>query len=270
MQMIMKHFLLVSVIALLFIATGCEVEDSEQDFPFELKLVVRGVLEANKPVQDIYVGRTLPISYNFDKSFADLTDATVAILYRDSLYVLRHKKDGLYFTNGLVPAQGETYKLLVQWKSYFATAETTVPIIGTVEEVELKTYIGTQVPQRYIECSIKPYINEAYALTWVSLTTSNSVTAEATEFNGVMKKGLQAYDGFMKVITDTITPGILTETLGYRIHAFDVRFYDYFVTQNTNKVSDAVFGQPNSNVKWNVQGDGIGIFFAKSDTVRRL
>lgn len=266
----MKHFLLLSVITLFFVASGCEVEDSEQDFPFQLKLVVRGVLESNKPIQDIYVGRTLPISYSFTKSFADLPDASVGILYRDSLYVLRHKKDGLYFTNGLIPVQGETYKLLVQWKSYFATAETTVPLIGTVEAVELKSHQGSQVPQRYIECSIRPYMNEAYALTWVSLTVSNTVTTEANEFNGVMKKGLQAYDGFMKVTTDTITPGILTETLGYRIHAFDERFYDYFITQNTNKVSDAVFGQPNSNVKWNVQGDGIGIFFAKTDTVRRL
>lgn len=270
MQMIMKYYLFLSLIALLFLFSGCEVEDSEQDFPFQLKLVVRGVIEANKPIQDIYVGRTLPISYNYDKSFADLTDATVGILYRDSLYVLKHKKDGLYFASGLIPVPGESYKLLVQWKSYFATAETTVPRIGAVEGVELKSYLGTQVPQRYIECSIRPSQNEAYALTWVSLTVSGNVTVESGEFNGVMKKGLQAYDGFMKVITDTITPGILSETLGYRIHAFDERFYDYFSTQNTNKVSDAVFGQPNSSVKWNIQGDGIGIFFAKSDTVRRL
>jgi hypothetical protein len=39
------------------------------------------------------------------------------------------------------------------------------------------------------------------------------------------------------------------------------------MSQNLNQVSDAIFGQTGSQVKWNIQGEGIGMFIGRADTL---
>ena len=71
MKIIIQLILFISI--LLFI--GCEQPLEEEEFPYELKLVVRGVLESNKLINNIYIGRTLPMSLPYSEDFAKVTDA---------------------------------------------------------------------------------------------------------------------------------------------------------------------------------------------------
>jgi predicted amino acid-binding ACT domain protein len=56
-------------------------------------------------------------------------------------------------------------------------------------------------------------------------------------------------------------------SLTARVYIFDHQFLDFYSTQNLNQVSDAIFGQTGSQVKWNIKGDGIGMFIGRLDTL---
>lgn len=253
---------------------GCEEVIESEDFPYEARLVIRGLIEEGVPVQNIYIGRTLPVSVPFNQQFADVKTASAGIRYKDSVYVLRHTQNGLYSAPGLPVVQGEKYTILVQYENLFAFAETTVPKFGDILKVVLETSRDTSAaPVTYGYIAINPVPGVVYGATWVNLGLNDQIFLEADQFNNVVRpvsdNGILPTIG---VVTMPIPRNLLSSpsSLGARIYAYDDPFYDYFKSQGAGKLSDAIFGQASSVVKWNVKGDGIGIFVSRIRTVRRV
>lgn len=267
-----KKLLLIFFISFSFFFIGCEQTVEEEDFPYELKIVVRGIIEAGKPIKDIYIGRTLPVTVKYYKEYADLTDAAVAITVDDSVYILKHTSNGLYSLNNLIPVKGKKYILIAQWQDKRATAETVVPIAGTIIGGSLinKTIDGKKT--YYLESQVFPNNDEAYVTRWQALTINGNVAFESKEYGQCLKKSASSQGNILRILSSEVSTSYISSSFSFAVKfsVFDGAFYDYYITAGTNQVADAIFGQSNANVRWNIKGDGIGMFIAKTDTVVKL
>ena len=135
-----KILLLFTPVFLIFIFNSCEQPLEEEEFPYELKLVTRGIIEPGQLVEEIYIGRTLPICVPFDEDFANLSDAVGAVVSDGIFYPLRHTGNGLYTTDSLIARTGNTYFLLVQWQDKSISAETYIPSPGTILGYRLNSF----------------------------------------------------------------------------------------------------------------------------------
>ncbi len=262
------------VVFVLPVFTGCEQVVDEEAFPYEMKLVIRGLIEDGQQIKDIYVGRTLPVAVPFRGDFANLSDAIVSIKVDTLRYILKHTKDGLYSAPATVRARaGKTYEILVSWENLSAGAITTIPdagSIGGVYMVNSKNDTGKTI--RVMSAEITPRGSETYAITWLSYTQTGQIYAEDTRYNTVMKKLPNSNSLTLQVLSAEIPASYASrpQDLGVGVYVYDEAFYDYFKTKGSSKLSDAVFGQPSTSVKWNVQGDGIGMFIGRSKTNKQI
>lgn len=259
----MKKFYLYLIIAAVIGITGCEQTAGDEEFPYKLQLVINGVLESGKQIKNIYIGRTLPIGVKYTESFAAITNADVVLAVDSLYYPMKHTGDGYYSCN-VIAVKGKKYSLLVNWEDKFANATTTVPIPGTVTGGSLVQRVESGKSVNYVEAYITPFRNETYAVTWTILGLTGNIQQEATIFNEVNNAQNSNLTGIVKVLTAEIPKGYITQDLGVRVYVYDEPYFDYYKTQNSNKVSDAVFGQAGSSVKWNVKGDGIGLFIGRT------
>lgn len=243
---------------------GCENTVEEELFPFETKIVIRGVIEPGKPVTNIYIGRTIPISEKFVSAFADVSDAAATILFDGRFYPLRHTANGLYRNDTLPVLPGKTYQLIVQVENKLATAETTVPLLGPLVKPGLRVINVDNKNRTYVECPVIPQLDEVFTATWVVFYASGQVSTEAVVLAPVKRK---AAFGQTMVSTDLVPVHYNFESLGMRLFVYDAQFYPYYFSQGSDRTSDLVFGQPQTNIVWNVQADGIGMFIARRDTL---
>lgn len=269
----LKFFLLVVLVSLPLLS-GCEQVVDEEAFPYEMKLVIRGLIEDGQPIKDIYIGRTLPVAVPFRGDFANLTNAIVSIKVDTLRYILKHSRDGLYSAPANVRAKaGKTYELLVSWENLSAGAVTTIPEAGTIGGVYLLNSINdTGKSVKVMSAEITPRGDETYAATWLSYTQTGQIYTEDNKYNTVVKK-LPNTTVLTLIVQSGEVPTAYAsrpQDLGVGIYVYDAAFYDYFKTKGSSKLSDAVFGQPSTSVRWNVQGDGIGMFVGRSKTTKQI
>jgi hypothetical protein len=268
-----NFFFLLGAVLFLIIFNSCEQPLEEEEFPYEMKLVIRGILEPDQLIEDIYIGRTLPISVPFDEDFANLQDAVGAVVSDNVFYPLRHTGNGLYTTDSLIARLGNTYSLVVQWQDKSASAQTYIPFPGNVISSELKTFQEDGETIYYVEGRINPRGNESYAASWVLQNLNGEITREAEKFLEVIRSS----DGQqIKIRTEEVPLNIISihnngsGRLGIRFYIYDEAFYDYYISQGSGQIPDAIFGQPGTAVKWNIKGEGIGMFIGRMYAVRLL
>jgi hypothetical protein len=262
----MKIMFLIAMSVFIFF-DGCEQPLQEEEFPYEIKLVIKGVLEPGKLIDDIYIGRTLPINAEFDEDFANLTDAVAAVVSDGVFYPLRHIHDGIYTTDSLIVGRGKTYYLVAQWQDKSISATTSIPMPGKVLNYGIKSLEENGKQVSVMEATIEPLAVESYTITWVFVYPDGLVSREADNFVQV-NRSLSGEQ--IKVHSDAIPPALLntsTGKLGIRVYVYDSAFYDYFQAQGSTQISESIFGQPLSNVKWNIEGEGIGLFVGRTDTL---
>ena len=246
--------------------SGCEQPLQEEEFPYEIKLVIRGVLEPGKVINNIYIGRTLPINAEFDEDFANLTDAVGAIVSDEVFYPLRHIQNGIYTTDSLVAEKGKTYYFVAQWQDKSVSATTNIPVPGKVISYGIKSAEENGKRVSVMEATIDPYGDESYTITWVFVYNNGVVGREGDNFVQVNRSSGEQ----INVQSDVIPSSLLNSTtgkLGIRVYVYDKAFYDYFRAQGSSQISESIFGQPLSNVKWNIEGEGIGLFVGRTDTL---
>ena len=254
--------------------SGCEQVVGEEEFPYEMKLVIRGLLEDGQDIKDIYIGRTLPVAVPFRGDFSNLTNAVVSIKVDTLRYILRHTRDGLYSApNGVKARAGKTYELLVSWENLSAGAVTTIPEAGTIGGVFLLNSVNdTGKSIKVMSVDITPRDNEAYAVTWLAFTQTGQIYTEDNRYNVVVKRLPNVNTTTIQAQSAEITTSYLSrpQDLGVGIYVYDGSFYDYYKTKGSSKLSDAVFGQPSTSVRWNILGDGIGMFVGRSKTTKQI
>jgi len=269
-----RYFVLIILLVFGVLLSGCEQVVGEEEFPYEMKLVIRGLLEDGQDIKDIYIGRTLPVAVPFRGDFANLTNAVVSIKVDTLRYILKHTRDGLYSApNGVKARAGKTYELLVSWESLSAGAVTKIPEAGTIGGVFLLNSVNdTGKSIKVMSADITPRGDEAYAITWLAFTQTGQIYTEDNKYNVVVKMLPNVNTTTIQAQSAEITPSYLArpQDLGVGIYVYDGSFYDYYKTKGSSKLSDAVFGQPSTSVRWNILGDGIGMFVGRSKTTRQI
>ena len=102
------------------------------DLPYEEKLVIKCIIEADKPVTDIFIGRTLPPMYTqsyYGEIPPDVivNNAVGYISDAERSYALEYVGASIYKAVDFIPKEGVTYKLNVSWNGHTATSETFIP-----------------------------------------------------------------------------------------------------------------------------------------------
>jgi len=251
----------------LFLFYSCEQPSEEEDIPYLPKLVIQGIITEGSSVQNIYIGRTMPVSVKIDPLFTDLSDAAAAIIFRDKVYPLSYTHNGLYKNDTLQILRGEKYTLLASWQNLSINAETTVPMPGNFSLFTIQSQGSDTGKVYFLQSKVFPIGNEIYAATWV-LLYSNGIIGNESKVFGTVTGITQA--GFANCTTANIPPNLINITgskLVGRLYVYDHPFLDFFNSQNLNQVSDAIFGQTGSQVQWNIKGDGIGLFIGRIDTL---
>jgi hypothetical protein len=266
----MKTNLLILTLFFLSFIFGCEQPLEEEEFPYEMKLVIRALIEENKVIGNIFIGRTLPVGVPFSEDFAKVTDAVGAVVSDGVFYPLRHIANGNYTTDSLIAQRGKSYSLVVQWEDKIASAETIVPIPGSILNFDLTSIFEDGQNLNVLEGTVAPVAGESYAATWILVGSNGVISRESETFAEAVKS---SSNQILKVRTSSIPDNVLNSTngtVGIRFYVYDEAFYDYFVTKGSGQITDAIFGQPGTNIKWNVKGDGIGMFIGRIDIIRML
>lgn len=270
----MKKFLNVILVGIyFFLLTGCEEVILESEFVFEEKLVVRGILDAGFSLENIYVGKTLPVFAEYGDSYTHLTDAVVILRSGSTVVNLRHFRDGIYRAPEVTIQEGATYELIVYWNSLTANAIIAVPNAGSPGIAQIVNYSRpNNTLGKKIRASVTPNGLEAYGATWAVLNVNDRVIIEAEEFDGVFRvqKGEQVLN--LNIPTVEIPSSVYSSSassLGVVLYVYNTEYYDYFSTAGSGKLADALFGQPSTSVIWNVKGDGIGMVAGRTRRIIR-
>jgi hypothetical protein len=266
----MKKKSLLLIFFSLFFFFSCEQPLEEEEFPYELKLVIRALLEENKVIGNIYIGRTLPVGIQFNEDFAKVTDAVGAVVSDGIFYPLRHTGNGIYTTDSLIARRGKTYSLIVQWQEKIASAETTIPFPGSILSYGVMAINENGQTFNALEGTVIPFADESYAATWVLVNFNGTIARESENFAQVARS---LANQTLRVRTIEIPDFILNSTsgnVGMRFYIYDKAFYDYFISHGSGQLPDAIFGQPGTNVRWNITGDGIGMFIGRINIISML
>jgi hypothetical protein len=254
---------------------------------YQEKIVVSGLLHSGDTIQNIWLSRTVPPLEEALEENTSIPDANVMLTVDNRTYTMqlqpqvktvgvfpeRIDKRSLFRVPGLIAQAGKTYTITVRWKGMSAEATTTIPPVPPSIDsyrfaVELDGPIGIQLPALY--ASFKPRSNECYQMvaqmkrkflrnpyepiTFVSSLSDIARKENANTNNVISLKiaslqiGLNEIEKFDSLYTGDII-----------FYAYDMAYFDYnrSITRRTN---DIVFNVPTTNPKWNVQGDGIGLF----------
>ena len=185
-----RHLIyLLFLISLLPFFNGCENSLEEAEFPFEFKLVIRGILEEGQPLSNIYVGRTMPIQDSIAPVYSYLSNASIAVLVGDKLYRLNHTRNGFYENQSVIIKPNTTYSLIASWEDKTATAITSVPLPGAIGSPEIKSTLKNGIRYYQLESSVATMGNEAYAAIWQMLNiTGQSIVSEGTKTGEVARR----------------------------------------------------------------------------------
>lgn len=254
--------------------SACEQDVTGVSLPYREQLVLRGVLEAGSKIENLRLERTLPPLDVYSEEKALVSNAVMIIddgIVKDTLKY----SDG-YYSSKLTAEVGKKYKINLLWKGLKAYAETEIPVPTDFNEVffEFKKTSNSYV---------SPF--EYYQATLYTLITPN----EKYVYEGAVSDGWNFYptdelhtyshrnkDGKLRVNL-TYTGGADTNEIKRQIKnykcvilSYDKQFYDYYITKYNGSSSDEIFGSVGANVRWNVKGDGIGMFIGRTMVMKSI
>lgn len=273
---------------------ACEQVVPADDLPYTNQLVIKGILVAGEKPDSISITHTLPLNQNYTIDAASTPGATATITVDGQSWPLTYIGGGFYRAAGIDSVRaGKTYTIDVQWNGLHASASTLVPGYPNITNVTLSapridTMIYTYYGSGYQDTSISihgqarmqlvPTPNAAYRILRDSIW-SDSVYSHYTvspDYSG------SSYQEFT-LSSDAAPDGTILinnvwylsqyDTTSYSVDmtiaAYDRAYYEFIRTYQSYDNSGDIFGSGGTNPKWNITGDGIGIFIGEvTSTVR--
>lgn len=260
----MKKILILILISITLIS--CEKTLTGYELPYERKLVIQGILEAGEESHETNLSITIT-QPPLGKVIAEEIDTSKIIVYIESegvrwdfkykLESIGYDWDASTFVNDdFITKAGKTYNLYVNYDGMTATASTTIPnkpeiIELFIKEIENKDQWDTWTSQA-IFAKIKAVDNVVYSQNdewW-----SEPMTIKNADSEGIIEFFVDwAYDYFPE------DPKYFSS-----FYSYDYDFYEYVISK---KQADGdgfnLFSTSGNNIKWNIKGDGIGIFFGR-------
>jgi hypothetical protein len=275
----MKKFVILNILALLALLgfQSCE-QNVDAELPYKEMLVIRATIQAEKTPITLRLSKTLPPLTSYSDSLAMINNATVVIIGPgDIRYEMKYQAQNDNYYLNITPHSGETYKVEVRYDNLFAYAETTIPDSVLIEKYSLTKTKFKGWNDRYmwdiaVNAEFRPSAKNCYLSGYLS-----------EYYTGEKFRSYQ-YD-LINRIKDTIPGGKLRMPVNiatyedtswfnidnYKgwegfIESYDQQFYDYYTTRYNGSTDSGIFGTSGENIRWNVKGDGIGVFigFARS------
>lgn len=265
----MRDFIIFALLGIF--AIGCNQEAVvENDLPFHERLVIQSTLREQSSII-VNVSKTQPLTTSMSGK-QDIENAIVvitspALYYPDTLL---HTGGGNYVNCNTIAFTSVDYSLKVSWGNKHCSASTRIPKIPVVTDAKL--HIPTLAlgdSTAYVTCLIKPETGFFYYASIVlddefsSFYWEDSLIGRAKKYTEVNEKGLLE-------IKSREIPLQLYRDWRYMVHvviyAYDDQLYNYFLTQNANLASNSIFTSVGTNTRWNVHGDGLGLFIGHSFT----
>jgi Domain of unknown function (DUF4249) len=297
---LLSWYAALSIACLAFASCG-DTFVNNPEFLYEEKLVINGLLSAGDSVRNIEIVRLQAFS---NDSTISVSNANAVLTVDGIAYPLRLQKfhpkrnnsdlrvHSYYEAPGLVAEAGKRYTLTVEWKGKKAMATTTVPKPLLPDSVRI--YQDSAKTFLIVEAVIKPRPNEVYVLdqSYRYLTSPPTSAIDSLEFSGgAPSKPIRLeVDELAERRTKTLRSNLWTDSYQVRfrkmyldlerynalaiIYTFDNAFWDYYYTGINSNLGGNTggFAPPDGkNIKWNVTGDGVGLFIgvATSRTLLR-
>jgi hypothetical protein len=264
----MNNFIKYLFIPGLLLFYSCEDAVVGNDLSYEERLVVRGLLVAGEPIE-VTFERTLPLDQPFDSIRAQLSDVTAFITHNDVIDTLKYAGAGKYRTSSMISENGEEYQLSAEWNDKSLTGETRVPFTTTFQNGNIITEVNEDGDTvHYIQGLLTPREGAVYGATWVILDPLSGFHLEDNVIPVLLRESDKDLNNRLTLKTRVIPDTLYAAWHNYfyiRVHAFDEEFYNFFITQDANNASSNIFSQSGINLRWNVEGDGIGMFIGESD-----
>ncbi|MBX7153691.1 MAG: DUF4249 domain-containing protein [Bacteriodetes bacterium] len=293
----MRNVLLIVVCCVLLLSCRETVVDFGT-LPYIEKIVVDGMITSGLPLQ-ITFSKTMPpltdvvSKQPYDTAAFRLTnvDATIITNAGDTA-TMRHVRMGFYVaikSNGdtLYVQPGITYNLKASWKGHNITATTTIPTLPSFEtEYEYWTnyvYFDDKDSTLYYIASYNisaklPYQVFGFAYTKSTpsiLLTTQDVVNDTTTFSSIQfavrnfmsskNDGSKSYPLYgSRTLYATSTSHIdsmkKSDNTFMIVNLNDFPFYEYYTTRRSGSGSNGAFSSGGTNINWNINGDGIGLF----------
>ncbi len=253
----------------LFFIQSCEnVIDGQ--LPYQEKLVIKCILEEGKPTDNIFIVKNLPPMYTeyYNKDTPPdiiIKNAVGYISDSEKSYPLEYVANTTYKAVGLIPKEGVTYKLSVSWNGHTATGQTNVPAKPEIISVILKeaqhqqNYYGTIAEIKFKGLRNVSYIAETY-----HITQEYDKSGYYNYGNAVMIRNNASSDTSIVNAVD-IMDYYTNSYASINVLVFPPEFLDFYDSKYSGGNSpDGIFSTSGINVKWNIKGDGIGLFLGKN------
>ena len=265
---------------LVALLSGCEQVVELGTLPFEEKLVVRAVLQADSAVE-VYFTRTFSLNQTYSPEQGVIDNVDASIVNDGISYPLTYAGQVVrgrigtgfarYTANLLVAKPNKVYELFAKWNGHQLHATTIVPdstVIDTAFAILDSTqgyYYGNAVYNSMV--AIRPSPNLAYFVQYQQLTNPYYYT-----FFSIGPKRTTS-TGEQLIFDPTFyLPPKWEDSLQAVVYCFDHAFYDYFRTRsNSYGISSiGIFGDSPGNVIWNVEGEAIGMFIGTSVSKKKV
>lgn len=259
--------------------SSCTTVLAEAELSYQEQIVLSAVLTAGDTVRNIHIMRSAPPLGKIDYAQHGLPDAKITLLLNGSPVATRRQmilpafttqglnpdKRTFFEAPGVVVQSGQRFTITVEWSGKRITASTVIPSAPNVVEyqtVDILTNGGSL--WRYIQAVVRPGNGEAYSVLAESffITPRNpNPSPTFSEAPAVVQNPLAPADTMQ--IRTLVSSGASSsqDTTRYfaRVAAYDAPFAAY----SQSLRSGSTF------IRWNVQGDGIGIFVGAALGERR-
>jgi hypothetical protein len=267
-----KPIYFLSTILLTLTQLACEQEIVENDLSFQEKLVVRSILTAGNLIE-VYFGRTLPLNIPFDPEKANLSDVFAYVKNNNTIDTLIHTGSGIYRTSSMIARNGEEFEMFAEWNNKTAFAVTQVPFSTTFQNGRLVEENVNGETTFYIQGLLDPRPGAVYGATWSIINSVENYRLEDSVISVLLRESDKNLQNRLTIKSRDINPELVQQwrnSFFIRVHAFDEEFYNFFITQDANNATNNVFSQSGINLRWNIEGDAIGMFIGKSDFLIKI
>ncbi len=252
--------------------SSCGDNVVNNDLGYKEQLVVRGILAAGDPIT-IYFGKTLTMQQTFDSSEANLKNVFAYVTHNGKNDTMLYTGNGMYKCKSLKAQNGESYSLFASWNNHIVQSETQVPYTATFQNATLDTVIDNNDTSYIIKGVLTPRPGAVYGATWSIISSNPSYVLEDSVISNLARERDKDLLGNLLISTRKMSIDLVRKwrsNLFIRVHAFDEQIYNFFITQDANNASNNIFSNSGVNLRWNVTGDGIGMFIGRADFIVRV
>jgi hypothetical protein len=269
-----RYLWIIALAGMMFTAWSCEEVSDSNDIPYVQHLVVYSYLKPNDAGTLVSVRRTLPVSQSYTDSDAWITDANVTLTSDGQTYSLVHVSADQYVLNDITIQSGKTYHLEVLWRRLHTAATTTVPFPAPIDTgrvefiwdsygyVDAVAWLNTHVSQR--SALLATYMYRYKDTTYVRDTN--------WMFGGVNFRDVTLAEPGQSDSVRFRTYSNVNTNFEYRavLYTYDPAYYEFAQTYYRDGDDGGPFGSGGTNPKWNLDGDGIGLFIGVATAQRDI